>query len=169
MAELKTRANPGRVAAFLAAVEEGRRADCETIAKLMEKATGSAGVMWGRSIVGYGDRRLVYPGGRELDWFQVGFSPRKGDLTLYGVTLDAGRLAKLGRHKTGEGCLYLRSLADVDLAVLGGMIEASAAKSGKLAAKSPAKSAKKAPAKAAKVTKGKTATQSRGRARTAGR
>jgi len=150
MAELKTRAKRGGVAAFFASIDASRRADCDTIAKLMEQATGKPAVMWGSSIVGYGDRRLVYPNGRELDWFQIGFSPRKGDLTLYGVALDAAALAKLGRHRTGKGCLYLKSLADVDLGVLRGMIAASAAKSGKIPAKPRAKSPAKSRAKIAK-------------------
>ena len=125
MAELKTKATNASAAAFLKSVEAERRDDCETLMEMMEKATGAKGVLWGSRILGFGERRLVYGSGRELDWFEVGFSPRKGELVLYGVTLDAAALQKLGKHKTGKGCLYVKRLADVDANVLRGMIRAS--------------------------------------------
>jgi hypothetical protein len=125
VAELKTKATKASVPAFLTSVEAERRDDCEALVEMMEKATGAKGVLWGSRILGFGERRLVYDSGRELDWFEVGFSPRKGELVLYGVTLDAAALQKLGKHKTGKGCLYVKRLADVDANVLRGMIRAS--------------------------------------------
>ena len=77
--------------------------------------------MWGSAIIGFGDRRLVYESGRELDWFVMGFSPRKQNLTLYIggiVEKQQALLKKLGKHKTGKGCLYINKLEEIDLAVL---------------------------------------------------
>lgn len=125
MADLKTKATKASVATLLKAVASDRRDDCEALVAMMEKATGKKGVLWGPKIVGFGDRRLVYDSGRELDWFEVGFSPRKSALVLYGVVLDPAALEKLGRHETGKGCLYVKRLADVDATVLRRMIAAS--------------------------------------------
>ena len=123
--ELKTRRNDAIVANFLAGVKDPqRRKDCQAISKLMQAATREPPKMWGGSIVGFGQARYVGKS-REVDWFKVGFAPRKGDLTLYlGLDLDPlhAELEKLGRHKRGKGCLYLRSLDDVDLKVLQRMI-----------------------------------------------
>jgi len=122
---LKTKQNEASVAGFLAGVKDvQRRKDCQAISKLMEAATGEPPKMWGGSIVGFGQVRIVGKS-REVDWFKVGFSPRKGDLTLYlGLNLDPlqAELENLGRHKRGKGCLYLRALDDVDLKVLQRMI-----------------------------------------------
>ena len=77
--------------------------------------------MWGSSIIGFGDQHLKYESGRELDWFVMGFSPRKQNLTLYvhgAVTAQQALLKKLGKHKTGKGCLYINKLDEVDMAVL---------------------------------------------------
>jgi hypothetical protein len=87
----------------------------------MEKATKAKAKMWGTSIIGFGDRHLKYESGRELDWFVMGFSPRKQNLTLYipGTVLNQqALLKKLGKHKTGKGCLYINKLEEVDMAVL---------------------------------------------------
>ena len=115
-----------------------RRKDCLTVARLMKKAAGKPGKLWGKSIVGFGDVRIKGKS-REVDWFLCGFSPRKGDLTLYmGFNLDTmqPQLEKLGRHKRGLGCLYLRSLADVDVKVLEKMIALAVKQSKAAAAKS---------------------------------
>ena len=87
----------------------------------MDKATKAKGKMWGSAIIGFGDRRLKYESGRELDWFVMGFSPRKQNLTLYitgAVREQQALLKKLGKHKTGKGCLYINKLEEVDMAVL---------------------------------------------------
>ena len=84
MAELKTKATSASAAEFLESIpEQDRRKDCQTVAKIMQQATGSKPVMWGPSIVGFGSYHYRYPSGQEGDWFRVGFSPRKSDLTLY--------------------------------------------------------------------------------------
>lgn len=133
MAELKTKRTAASVDQFLAAIKDDeRRADCLTVAKIMKKATKADPAMWGSSIVGFGKQHLKYASGRELDWFSVGFSPRKGDLTLYfssGLEPLAPLLKKLGRHKHGKGCLYLKRLSEVDRDVLRQVVEKSLATS----------------------------------------
>jgi hypothetical protein len=129
VAEAKTKATKLSVAAFLAKLaDKERRADCQAIVKLMQAASGESPTMWGSSIIGFGRYTLRYAGGREAEWPIIGFSPRKNDLTLY-VGLGSGKytdlLAKLGKHKTGKGCLYLKRLDDVDRSVLKRLIETS--------------------------------------------
>ena len=131
MAEPKTKATKASVAAFLAAIpDEQRRKDCKAVAKLMQEATGEKPVLWGASIVGFGAYRYEYAGGGTGDWPVVGFSPRKNDLALYlmaGFERHADLMAKLGRHKTGKSCLYLKKLADADPAVLKELVGRSVA------------------------------------------
>ena len=131
MAELKTKKTKQSVAAFLAGVEDPQaRRDCKTLVGLMEEATGAKARMWGTSIVGFGDYRYKSPRtGREGDWFVVGFAPRKGTLALYllsGLRKHDALLRKLGKHKTGKGCLYIKTLDDVDAGVLKSLVEAAA-------------------------------------------
>lgn len=122
MAELKTRPTGGSVTAFLAGIaDEQRRKDCRALVRLMREATGSPGRMWGPSIIGFGSYRYRYGSGREGDWFLAGFSPRKQELTLYIIAGFAGSgalLRRLGPHRTGKSCLYVKRLADLDLSVL---------------------------------------------------
>ena len=118
---IKTRKTEASVDDWLAGIaDEVRRKDCATVLRLMKKVTKSPPKLWGASIVGFGDK--VYRGAsREVDWFLMGFASRKQDLTLYimdGVNSYPKLLARLGKHKTGKGCLYLKSLADVDLKAL---------------------------------------------------
>jgi hypothetical protein len=131
MAELKTKQTDASVEAFLNGIpDENKRGDAFTIQALMRKASGAEAKMWGASIIGFGNTHLKYASGRELDWFVIGFSPRKQDLTLYlnlGGMQAADLLQKLGKHKTGKGCLYLRRLSEVDLEVLEALIERSVA------------------------------------------
>jgi hypothetical protein len=129
MAELKTRPTNQDVRDYLNRVDdETRRKDCFILLELMEKASGAKGVMWGESIIGCGSYHYKYASGREADWPLVGFSPRKDNLTLYimsGFDLYDELLKKLGRHKTGKACLYLKKLSDVDPEVLKELIERS--------------------------------------------
>jgi hypothetical protein len=122
MAELKTKKTGASVAAFLNSVEdEQRRRDCKAIASLMQAATRSKPKMWGPSIVGFGDFEYVNSTKKPQTWFQCGFSPRKAALTLYlmgGYPKDAASLKKIGKVKTGGGCLYIKSLDDIDEAAL---------------------------------------------------
>jgi hypothetical protein len=131
MAEPKTKATKASVAAFLAAIaDEQRRKDCKAVARLMQEATGEKPVLWGTNIVGFGAYRYEYASGGTGDWPLVAFAPRRNELTLYvmaGFEGHAELLAKLGRHKTGKSCLYLRHLADVDMAVLKELIGGSVA------------------------------------------
>ncbi len=127
MAETKTQPTKQSVKDFIAGLtDEQTRADCLTVAKLMEEAAGSKGVMWGASIVGFGTTKITYAGGREADWPLIAFSPRKQNLTLYGMAgEDDQLLSKLGTHSVGKGCLYIKRLADVDLPTLKKLIKAS--------------------------------------------
>ena len=128
MAELKTKKTELSVEAFIKKVPEPQKQkDAFTILGLMEKATKAKGKMWGTAIIGFGDHRLKYDSGRELDWFVMGFSPRKQNFALYisgAVTKQPALLKKLGKYKTGKGCLYINKLEDVDLAVLKEIIQA---------------------------------------------
>ena len=137
MAELKTKLTKASVQEFLRAIDdEEKRQDSQTLAKLMKEATGSAPQMWGPSIIGFGSATYHYPGGREIDWFPVGFSPRMNALTLYlmgGLEPHAALLRKLGTHKTGKGCLYIKRLEDVDVAVLEKVIRGTVREAGKAA------------------------------------
>lgn len=125
----KTTPTGASVKAFIDAVPDpARRRDCRTVMKLMKAATGASPKMWGPSIVGYGTYHYKYASGREGDWPLTGFSPRKQDLTLYIMSGFAGQAAlmkKLGRHKTGSSCLYIKRLADIDLEVLERVVRAS--------------------------------------------
>jgi Domain of unknown function (DU1801) len=127
----KTVPTKASVKAFIAAVDDpARRADCQALVKMMEKATGEKAVMWGEAIVGFGTYRYQYASGTTGDWPVVAFSPRKNDLTVYlmpGFEAQATLLARLGKHKTGKVCLYLKRLADIDLAVLQALIDQSVA------------------------------------------
>ena len=131
MAELKTKATHASVTKFLGNIkDEQRRKDCETIVELMRDATAAEPKMWGTSIVGFGDYHYVYKSGREGDWFVAGFSPRKQNLTLYvmtGFTQHEDLLKKLGKHKTGMGCLYINTLQDVHLPTLRKLIKQAVA------------------------------------------
>ena len=133
MAENKTQATGAGVGAFLAGIEDGaRRADAEALAGLMERATGCPATMWGPAIVGFDRYHYRYESGREGEMLLVGFSPRKAGLVLYGLLGWEGAqalLGRLGKHTTGKGCLNLKKLADVDVAVLEELVrEAVAAK-----------------------------------------
>ena len=122
MAELKTKPNDQSVDDFLQALpDERKRRDSYVILEMMKRATGAQPRMWGGSMVGFGTRHYRYASGREGDWFVTGFSPRKQNLTLYlAYALDRyeALLKKLGKHKTGKGCLYINKLDDVDMSVL---------------------------------------------------
>jgi hypothetical protein len=131
MYELKTKINDADVAAFLHSVEdEQKRQDAFAILEMMREITGEEPKMWGPSIVGFGSYHYKYPSGQEGDWFRTGFSPRKQNLTLYimnGVETYPDHLARLGKHKIGKSCLYIKKLADVDMEVLREMIRQSLA------------------------------------------
>jgi hypothetical protein len=133
MAELKTKVRTASASAYLAALTDPRlRKDAKTVAALLRRLTGKPGKRWGPSIIGFGEVRLRYASGRELDWFLVGFAPRRPAMVLYlglGDLLTAAALKKLGPHQRGpnaaSGCLYLKTLEGVDLKVLEGLVKAA--------------------------------------------
>lgn len=131
-AELKTKLTDASVDDFLNKIEdENKREDCKKISAMMEKATGAKPKMWGASIVGFGTYKYKYASGREGEWMETGFSPRKANLTLYltsGEPMEADLLEKLGKHKTGMGCLNIKRLSDVDEKVLEKLIKKSVEK-----------------------------------------
>jgi hypothetical protein len=128
MRENKTQRTTASVTAFLAAIDNPQRQrDAKALAALMHKATGEKPAMWGSSIVGYG--QTTYQGRTgSVDWFPVGFSPRKAALVVYlmgGLKAHAGLLAELGPHRVGGGCLYLPRLEGIDTRVLARLITLS--------------------------------------------
>ena len=126
MAEIKTKPTTISPAAFIKQVDgDQRRKDCRELAALMREVTGHPAKMWGPSIVGFDRCRYKYASGREGEMLLTGFSPRKQDLVLYlGPGLQNARLrAKLGKHKAGQGCLYLKKLDDVDRDALRALVE----------------------------------------------
>jgi hypothetical protein len=125
MAEAKTQRTTQPVSEFIGELaDEGRRKDCAALVKLMMKAAGAKGAMYGPSIVGFGIQTITYAGGRTGEWPVVAFSPRKSDLTLYVSARKAPKplLKQLGKHKVSGSCLHIKRLSDVDLGVLGRLI-----------------------------------------------
>ena len=135
MAELKTQAHDGDVRAFLDTIgQEKKRLEAHQLCNLFELATGHPAVMWGPAIVGFGHYHYKYESGREGDFFQAGFSPRKSNFSLYfmpGISEYSDYLAKLGKYKTAKSCLYITSLDNIDMDVLEQMIRMSMQKTGK--------------------------------------
>jgi hypothetical protein len=131
MADNKTKPTKLSVAAFIDALTHPvRRSDAKALIKVMQKAAGEKPRMWGPSIIGFGSYHYKYESGREGDMPVVAFSPRKAATVLYGVTGSdqaTALLAKLGKHSTGKGCLYIKKLADVDQPTLEAMIVRSLA------------------------------------------
>jgi hypothetical protein len=128
----KTTPTRASVSAFLSKNASGQaRADCDTLVEMLSRVTDEPPVLWGTSMVGFGSYHYVYPTGREGDWPLIAFSPRKQNLTVYfapGFAPFASDLARLGPHKLGQACLYLRRLADVDLDVLDTIVHGSVAR-----------------------------------------
>ncbi len=128
MAELKTKLNKASVEKFLSTIkDEQKREDCFIISKMMERATKSKPEMWGTAIVGFGRIKYTYANGKEAEWMMMGFSPRKQNISLYGLkvfTMAEGKvkenkkanepLLKLGKYKEGGGCLYINKLSDIN-------------------------------------------------------
>ena len=129
MAEAKTKPTERSVDSFIATVEDDKvRADCYTIINLMEKVTGESHKMWGPAIVGFGKYTYKYESGRSGEICMTGFSLRKANITLYvlaGFPGQAELLQKLGKHKSGKGCLYIKKLDDINIDVLESLIKES--------------------------------------------
>ena len=120
MAERKTKVIKVSVDKFLQGItDEQKREDCYQVLKIMQKATRAEPKMWGPSVIGFGDYHYKYDSGRENDWFITGFSPHQHNLTLYMMGgLDRETLKRLGKYKTGKGCLYIHKMEDIDPKVL---------------------------------------------------
>jgi hypothetical protein len=134
LVEIQTKETSASVEDFINKVkDEQQREDSFVILEMMKKATKQEPKMWGSSLIGFGNVRYKSPKtGREVDWLRIGFSPRKANISLYltmSIKEHEETLKKLGKHKTGVGCLYINKLADVDVKVLKGLIETSLKKS----------------------------------------
>jgi hypothetical protein len=127
--ELKTKENNASVKKFIDAVSDKEiRKDCYSIIDMMKSVTKQEPKMWGTAIVGFGSYHYKYASGHEGDACIVGFSPRKNNISLYlmlGLHTNPGLMEKLGKHKTGKGCLYINSLEDVDPKILKKVINES--------------------------------------------
>ena len=126
MAELKTKENSKNVTAFLNTIDDNtKKEDSFKLLEMIQDITSETPRMWGTSIIGFGTYHYKYPSGREGDWFISGFSPRKQSLALY-LCFDLNKytrfLEKLGKHKTGKGCLHIKALNDIDMDVLKDLI-----------------------------------------------
>ncbi len=132
LAEIKTKQTAESVDSFIENIpHEQKRKDSQVILKMMEKAMKEKPKMWGSSMIGFGNVRYKSPAtGREVDWFKIGFSPRKANISLHLIDLKRHEeaLTKLGKHKTGVGCLYINKLEDVDTKILEKMIAAASKK-----------------------------------------
>ncbi len=110
------------VSDFIEAItNETRKADCKELLKLFQKTTGKEAKMWGKNMVGYGKYSYKRKNGDEFEWFNTGFSPAKAHLSIYvmyDINTEQELLAKLGKHKTGKGCLYITNLDNIDIEVL---------------------------------------------------
>ena len=130
LAEIKTKQTTSSVEDFINSIkDEQMRKDSFLILKLMQKISKEKPKMWGSSMIGFGIKRYKSPAsGREVDWFKIGFSPRKANFSLHlviNLKERAATLKKLGKHKTGVGCLYINKLSDIDIKVLEELIQAA--------------------------------------------
>lgn len=129
MADQKTKPTGVRVEDFIESVEsETRRTDAYHLLRMMKSITGEPPVMWGPSMIGFGSYHYKYASGHEGDSFITGFSPRKASLVVYiipGFDQYKDYLARLGPHKTGSSCLYIKRLADIDTSILEELIRES--------------------------------------------
>lgn len=129
MAEPKTRPTAIKARDWLAGIaDEARRADCARLIALMKRLTGKPPVLWGGSIVGFASYPMPYASGKTLDWPRVAFASRSTGLVLYVMTgFDGAKplLKRLGPHRTGQSCLYVKRLADLDLGALEALLVAS--------------------------------------------
>src|SRR5688572_10468644 len=131
LVEIKTKPTAADVEAFINSIkDEQKRKDSFVLLEMMKKATGEQPVLWSNTVIGFGSKRFKSPAtGREVDWLCIGFAPRKANISLY-LSMDVNKehtaaLKKLGKHKTGVGCLYINKLEEIDLKVLKGIIDAS--------------------------------------------
>lgn len=125
----KTVANDSSVDGFIDSLNDpAQQNDSKKLLEIFKRVSNEEPVMWGATIIGFGSANLTYASGRQLDWLRIGFSPRKGKLSLY-VTYDAAKLTSqfpdLGKYKIGKGCIYINKLSDVNAAQLEQLVEAA--------------------------------------------
>jgi hypothetical protein len=141
---MKTTPTSADVNEYVAGIADPRkRADAETLMRLLGEIIDQPPIMWGQGLVGFGQYHYRYASGREGDWFILGFAARKQALTLYMpgyLEQHRALLDQLGKHTTGKGCLYVKSLADVDLSVLRTLLEAAISANKQYAVEPPAPS-----------------------------
>ncbi len=129
MAKVKTAQNNQSVLGFIGHVEnEQRKTDSLVLLEIFKEVSGKEPMMWGNSMIGFGSYHYKYKSGREGEWFLTGFSPRKQNLTIYimgGFSHHEESLKHLGKYKKSKGCLYINKLADIDMAILKGIISKS--------------------------------------------
>ena len=130
MAEIKTKKNDASVEAFLQTIKEAEKIkDCAVVLKMMKQITKQEPKMWGSSIVGFGSFHYKSERSKqEGDWFMIGFSPRKQNLTIYiisGFGLYMEQLKNLGKHTTSVSCLYVKRLSDINIKVLEELVSLS--------------------------------------------
>ena len=129
MAEQKTKPNDQSVSGFLDKIaDQTRRAECYAILDMMKRVTKTEPKIWGTGVIGFGTYHYKYESGHEGDCFVTGFAPRKAALTLYitaGVERFPKLLARLGKHKAGKGCLYIKTLGDVNVSGLEDLVKQS--------------------------------------------
>jgi hypothetical protein len=125
--EAKTKQESTSVASFLNALEDEQvKADCKTLVKLMKEVSGFEPAMWGSSIVGFGKYHYKYESGHEGDSCLTGFSPRKGNISIYTnmyLEDDSPLMKKLGKFKNGKSCIYIKKMADIDQGILAKIID----------------------------------------------
>ena len=129
MSSNKTVANYLSVEEFIGNLEDlNQQKDSKKLLEIFKYITKENPVMWGTSIIGFGSVSLTYASGRQVDWMKVGFSPRKGKISLY-LTFDAAKLTSkfpdLGKYKISKGCIYINKLSDINLKVLEDLISSA--------------------------------------------
>ena len=129
MSDLKTKQTEASPSTFISSIsDDKKRSDANTLLTIMSDITQQPPTMWGDSLIGFGLYKYQYASGRKGEWFRVGFSPRKQNITLYimnGFSQYQHLLERLGKHKTGKSCLYISKLEDIDVDVLKQMIALS--------------------------------------------
>lgn len=124
--DIRTRATGQSPAQYVEELDTPRRVEHgRLLLEIFQRATGEEPVMWGPSMIGYGQMHYRYATGREGDTFRVGFSPRKAKLSLYGPPQEESFLSRLGKYTTGTSCIYVNKPEDIDLAVLEEMVRAA--------------------------------------------
>lgn len=127
MAELKTKVTEESVKDYIDAIEDvQQKKDCKQLLKLMKTITKAQPKLWSHGAIGFGTYKYKGASGRTGEWYMTGFSPRKQNISIMlvsGFGHNKDLLKKLGKHKTGGGCLYVKKLEDIDTKVLEELIK----------------------------------------------